>query len=436
MERALSKAGVSVTTATTDDTVQAGVCGASTGVLGQWGNAIYIRKWFDTYKFAPGVRALALAQRAALRCRSHPRRVLISQRGSGCYRTAETRSIRDTATRSTGPLRREAAPSLAQAVVFASHRRAEILQASSRVHCTSDAELDDAHALGLRFHGSVIPLGVEPLTTHHHMLREYKAMGSATKGLIVLYLSRIDPKKNTEGVLDAFAIIARERPAVWLKIAGDGPANYVAALKARSTSLGIARRVEWLGHVDGEAKAAALTGADVFVLASYSENFGIAAVEAMLAELPCVFRRWRRHWSRGTEGRSGPARAPEPIAIAVALSELLDDCEERKRMGERAKFFAQQEYSTNAMAERLITLYGSLMTAARNPTGMSFLNKARSLFVRRGRANTCSIVALTFDLITLARGRSANAGGCRRGASRWPSIGRQCRPIRRWPCSS
>src|SRR5207244_3055789 len=103
-----------------------------------------------------------------------------------------------------------------------------------------------------------------------------------------LYLSRLARKKNVEGLLDAFAIVQRECPQLRLAIAGDGEPAYVQALHARADALGLHARVRWLGPVAGDAKRRAFEDADFFVLASHSENFGIAAAEALAHGLPCV----------------------------------------------------------------------------------------------------------------------------------------------------
>jgi glycosyltransferase involved in cell wall biosynthesis len=140
-------------------------------------------------------------------------------------------------------------------------------------------------------------------------------------------------------------------------IAGDGPAVYVRRLKELARSLGIAQQVVWLGHVEGSRKAAVFAAADIFVLPSFSENFGIAAVEALLAGLPCVLGKGVAIAKDVEEARAGLVTAPEPVAIAKALERLLSDDALRRDMGARGREFAELQYSTTVMAEQLIALY-------------------------------------------------------------------------------
>ena len=78
-----------------------------------------------------------------------------------------------------------------------------------------------------------------------------------------------------------------------LSIAGDGDLKYVHTLKSLVRDLAIGDHVKWLGYVEGERKADILAAASVFVLPSYSENFGIAVVEALAVGLPCTV--WHNH---------------------------------------------------------------------------------------------------------------------------------------------
>ena len=77
-------------------------------------------------------------------------------------------------------------------------------------------------------------------------------------------------------------------PDAALVIAGDGDAALTESLRRSCRSLGIEKSVYWPGFLSGPAKAAALADADVFVLPSYSENFGIAVIEAMALGVPVI----------------------------------------------------------------------------------------------------------------------------------------------------
>jgi glycosyltransferase involved in cell wall biosynthesis len=239
---------------------------------------------------------------------------------------------------------------------------APILRRAAAVQFTSVAERDEARALKIPFHGVIIPLGIPA-----------PARGPATDLLdpeigrsgqrIILFLSRIDPKKNVEGLLRAFAKLDGAPAPIRLVIAGYGTAPYAASLKELAHSLGIGHDVDWLGQVEGDRKAALLELADVFVLPSFSENFGIAAAEALLAGKPCILGRGVALAAEVEAAGAGRAVDPDPESIAIALRVMLSDEAMRLEMGRKGRLLAQHEYSTEKMADRLIELYRNISGA-------------------------------------------------------------------------
>jgi glycosyltransferase involved in cell wall biosynthesis len=231
-----------------------------------------------------------------------------------------------------------------------------ILTHAAAVHFTARSEFEEAKELGIRFRGVVIPIGLEPTlnpTGTDLRLAHPQLAGRS----IVLFLSRIDPKKNLEALIDAFAASSTLQAGSALVIAGSGAPKYVETLKARAAAAGVDRLLIWLGHVEGAAKAAAFRAASVFALPSFSENLGIAAIEAMLAGLPCVLGRGVAVADEAMSANAGLAVSPDPAAMARALEELLGDADLRHEMAKQARALADRSYSLDGMTERLIDLY-------------------------------------------------------------------------------
>jgi glycosyltransferase involved in cell wall biosynthesis len=105
---------------------------------------------------------------------------------------------------------------------------------------------------------------------------------------VVLFLSRLDCKKGLDLLLPAFARVRANHPDAFLLMAGDGDAPFVANLKRQALRLGLDAGIRWTGFLHGEEKRSALADADIFVLPSYSENFGVAVLEALAAALPVI----------------------------------------------------------------------------------------------------------------------------------------------------
>jgi glycosyltransferase involved in cell wall biosynthesis len=177
----------------------------------------------------------------------------------------------------------------------------------------------------------------------------------------LLFLSRLDAKKNLEGLLAAVALLAPEMPQLRLVVAGAGAPDYESALKAEAQSLGIADRVNWAGHVEGDAKAAAFADADLFVLPSFSENFGIAAAEALAAGLPCVLGQGVAIANDVVAARAGIAVGTDATSIAQGLRRIIADHEALPALSANAMRLARERYSIDAMGASLKRLYEEIL---------------------------------------------------------------------------
>lgn len=236
-----------------------------------------------------------------------------------------------------------------------------LLRGAAAVHLTSEEEARQAHALGIPLHPAVVPLGVE---TPFGVSARTPANGSTVRAL---YLSRLAPKKNVEGLLEAMALLRPELPQLRLAIAGDGDAGYVRALRERADALDLGDRVSWLGHVAGPAKRQAFEEADLFILASHSENFGIAAAEALALGLPCLLGEGVAIARDVADAGAGLSVAPTPGAIAAGLR-LIMPASARASMSAAALRLARERYSLDAMGARLKQLYTDILATRGLPS--------------------------------------------------------------------
>jgi glycosyltransferase involved in cell wall biosynthesis len=231
-----------------------------------------------------------------------------------------------------------------------------LLMHAFAVHCTSEAEVLDVRAVCPQASVSVIPLAVSDFEAAPELAIR-KLLGERVAIPVVLYLSRLDPKKNVEVVLQSASTLAKSGKRFTLLMAGDGDADYVQSLHSLATQLGIDEHVIWAGRIDGEKKTAAFSTASVFVLSSHNENFGIAVAEALAAGVPCVVSPGVAISAEVQAFGAGYVVAPQGDAFAEAISTLLDDDALRARASAAAKKLATEQFSYSAMGERLEALY-------------------------------------------------------------------------------
>jgi glycosyltransferase involved in cell wall biosynthesis len=239
---------------------------------------------------------------------------------------------------------------------------APALRRAAAVHFTSEDEALQARQLGVAMREAIVPLGIE---AHEDIDAGMPPRRTAGLQPRLLFLSRLDAKKNIEGLLEATALLVKAWPDLQLVIAGDGAPHYVAKLKARCADLGLSGRVTWAGHIEGAAKTAALNAADVFVLPSYSENFGIAALEALAAGLPVVLGKGVAIAKDVVDAGAGVAVDPVARSIAQGVQRIIESEHNQAAMSQSARRLAQERFSARAMAAGLKSLYLDILD--RNP---------------------------------------------------------------------
>jgi glycosyltransferase involved in cell wall biosynthesis len=240
-----------------------------------------------------------------------------------------------------------------------------ILRHAAAIHYTSKQEQVEAEALGACAPGKVIPLGVD-LSLFQDLPNPaefFERHPSAAGRPVVLFLSRLDPKKGLDLLLPAFAHAASVHTQAVLVIAGDGDARFVDACRRDAVRLGIDDRVIWCGFIAGREKLAALAAATVFVLPSYSENFGIAAVEALASGRACVLSDGVGIAAEVQERSAGLVVTCQTPALAAALERLLGDDVLRQQLSANARLLAADRFSAAAASARLKDLYANVQRA-------------------------------------------------------------------------
>ncbi|UHD15468.1 glycosyltransferase [Thiocapsa bogorovii] len=211
------------------------------------------------------------------------------------------------------------------------------LETAVLLFATGEQEAESMRRLGLRQPIAIIPNGVVLPTLQSSVDGALKLRPGPR---VALFLSRIHPKK---GLLNLVESWSRLRPLNWrLCLAGPDEDGHLAVVMRRVRELGLETVVDYLGEVEGETKANLFAKADVFVLPSFSENFGIVVAEALASGLP-VITTVGTPW-RGLE-RHGCGWCIEPTvdALTCTLREALElDVLHLKAMGECGREYARE----------------------------------------------------------------------------------------------
>lgn len=234
------------------------------------------------------------------------------------------------------------------------------LQQAALIHLTASNETAALRSFGWSLPATVeIPNGIdEPPDTPELQAASPQVQAILKQRPLVLFLSRVHWKKGIDRLIQALPLV----PEAHLAIAGNDEEGYQPSLEQLSHTLGVAERTHFLGAVRGADKELLLRTADVFVLASvYPENFGNAALEALVRGCPTVvspelgFAEWLLNTHTAT------VTQPEPQGLAAAISDILNDPISARQTAQRGQALAIETFSWRAVAQAMEIAYRDIL---------------------------------------------------------------------------
>lgn len=210
-----------------------------------------------------------------------------------------------------------------------------VLRSASLFVATADQELKSLRSLGIHQPVAIIPVGIDIASISRQ----------SVKGKIktLLFLSRVHPKKGLLDLVEAWAAV--RQPGWRIVIAGGDEEGHRGKVEALIRSKGLDSDFEFKGPVAGDQKQACFDQADVFILPTYSENFGIAIAEALANEVP-VITTTGAPWSELVEHRCGWWVEPGVQGISSALVDAMGcDPGKLEEMGKRGRQLVMEKYS-------------------------------------------------------------------------------------------
>ncbi|MEO1428331.1 MAG: hormogonium polysaccharide biosynthesis glycosyltransferase HpsP, partial [Cyanobacteria bacterium J06633_8] len=243
---------------------------------------------------------------------------------------------------------------------------------AAAIHFTSEQEAKVSHRFGVTTRDLVIPLGVKECRdvklnvsnqcsdVNTNVSSKFNIPKNVPK---VLFMSRIDPKKGLDLLIPALEKLLSEGLEFHFVLAGTNPQDpsYEQKIQSQIQASPLSQNTTITGFVTGELKSALLEVADLFVLPSYYENFGIAVAEAMVAGIPVVISD-QVHICQDISGsESGWVGTTNIESIADLIREALKYPEERQRRGLQARKYALLNYSWDAIALKIVEAYQDII---------------------------------------------------------------------------
>jgi glycosyltransferase involved in cell wall biosynthesis len=242
-----------------------------------------------------------------------------------------------------------------------------VLREAAAIHYTAEEEMRLAAPYAQGAPGVVVPNGLDlaqyaDLPPPGGFRVRHPEIGSRR---IVLFLSRLNFKKGLDLLIPAFARAARHHGNLHLVIAGPDDGQ-LAAAQGWVAAEGIGGRTTFVGMLDHAQKLACFRDAAMFALPSYSENFGIAIVEAMACGVPVAISDRVNIWREIEAAGAGLVAPPTIEDVAAQIDRLAGDLAAAAAMGERGRRLVEEKFAWAKIARELESVYRSLAAAPRD----------------------------------------------------------------------
>jgi glycosyltransferase involved in cell wall biosynthesis len=235
-----------------------------------------------------------------------------------------------------------------------------ILNGSKRILATSQLEADNLLKFKFRSPIVTLPLGLDAKVGPAYETARSR-LGWSDQAFVLLYLSRVHPKKGLHLLLEALADLDLSQANCSLVVVGDGPEDYVHKVKAfAKTEAARLPSIHWVGSIWDDRKWDYLQGADLFCLPTQSENFGLAILESCQVGTP-VLTTIGTPWVEFLSRHGLPVIAPDEPALREALAQLISQRGFNPIAREQLASDSRQQFGWSNLGPRYAQFYRDLV---------------------------------------------------------------------------
>ena len=176
-----------------------------------------------------------------------------------------------------------------------------------------------------------------------------------------MFVGRLHPKKAVDNLLKAISLSEGFKTSdLKLKVVGDGDRSYIAELKRMVEKTGLSDRVEFVGHVEGDAKQQLYADAHWTFMPSHTENFGLVVLESLAQQTPVVASTGSP-WKCLADERVGFWVNNSPESLAETISEIIRTPEDEYHgYRDRSRKYVTSHFDVTKFIDRWEQLYATI----------------------------------------------------------------------------
>jgi glycosyltransferase involved in cell wall biosynthesis len=236
------------------------------------------------------------------------------------------------------------------------------IELANCIHSTSLLEMEGLRKLGFKNSIAVIPNGIN--------IKNFpeKKYVTGKKNKTILFLSRIHIKKGIELLINSWELLDEDLKENWcIKIAGNGDSKYLQKIINQVNEKGLSEKITYIGYKSNSEKIDCYHDADLFVLPSYSENFGNVIAEALCCGVPVITSK-HTPWDILEHHYAGKCIELGLFPLKETLEEMMSKSDkEIQTMGKNGRKLIIENYSIESVAKKMILLYQWILKKKNKP---------------------------------------------------------------------
>lgn len=247
----------------------------------------------------------------------------------------------------------------------------EIIDRATAVQFLCEGEREESREFCCRTSSFIVPNGIDTNKYKRNQEKRLvlrKSLNLPETALLLLFLGRINPKKQIELIIEGLSSMLKLRPDIYFIVSGPADdSDYLKKLKELALGLGVDSHIIWTGLIEHQQVQDFYSASDLMVLPSKAEGISMSLTEAMAASLPLLISNRVANYREIEADRAGLVTEPEAGSVKEALLRICQEPGLLAELSKNARVSAERRYDIEAVASLMIRAYEDIISGRRSP---------------------------------------------------------------------